>query len=89
MAKIVKNKKGFKILKMSLAEVNSIGGFGICDFCNNASKEGYYIAVLNMWYCPKCYEEWCLRAEYYPQDVEVENRNYNYMRNMLEQCIEN
>lgn len=57
MAEIVKNKKGFKVMKMNLSEINYIGGFGICDWCGNTSTEGYYIAVLNQWYCPKCYNE--------------------------------
>lgn len=85
MAEIVKNDKGFKVLKMSLEEVNSIGGLGICDFCNAASHEGYYIAVLNMWYCPKCYKEWISRAKYYPEDASIENKNFEYMKEMLEQ----
>lgn len=85
MAEVVTNKKGFKVLKMSLAEVNNIGGIGICDFCNSASQEGYYIAVLNMWYCPKCYQEWYLRAKYYPEDAEIEDRNFNSMREMLDE----
>lgn len=85
MAQKVENPKGFKVIKMTLAEVNSIGGLGICDFCNAASTEGYYIAVLNMWYCPKCYQEWLERAEYYPEDAAIENRNFTKMKNMLKE----
>lgn len=84
MAEIVKNKKGFKVLKMDLVEINQIGGFGICDFCNSASTTGYYIAVLNQWYCPKCYQEWYNRATYYQEDAAVENRNFINMQNLLE-----
>lgn len=84
MAEIVKNKKGFKMLKMDLPEINQIGGFGICDWCNNASTEGYYIAVLNQWYCPKCYNEWYLQATYYPEDAIIENKNFINMQNLLE-----
>ncbi len=84
MAELVQNKKGFKVLKMILDEVNHVGGLGICDYCNTASTEGYYIAVLNMWYCPKCYNEWYLRAKYYKEDADVENRNFNRMKEMLD-----
>lgn len=84
MAEIVKNRKGFKVMKMNLFEINYIGGFGICDWCGNTSTEGYYIAVLNQWYCPKCYNEWYLRATYYPEDAVIENRNFINMQNLLE-----
>lgn len=84
MAELVQNKKGFKVLKMRLDEVNRVGGLCICDFCNTASVEGYYISVLNMWYCPKCYDEWYLSAKYYKEDADVENRNFNRMKEMLD-----
>lgn len=84
MAELVQNKKGFKVLKMRLDEVNRVGGLGICDYCNTASLEGHYIAVLNMWYCPKCYNQWYLRAKYYKEDADVENRNFNRMKEMLD-----
>ena len=84
MAQKVENKKGFKVLKMSLEEINYIGGFGICDYCNTPAKEGYYVAVLNQWLCPKCYNEWYIRATYYKEDSEVENRNFTHMQEMLE-----
>lgn len=83
MAQKIENKKGFKVLKMGLDEINYIGGFGVCDSCGTPSLEGYYVAVLNQWLCSKCYQEWYLRAKHYPQDVEIENRNYINMQNML------
>lgn len=84
MAEIIENKKGFKVLKMRLEEINYIGGFGICDFCNMSQSEGYYVAVLNQWLCKKCYDEWYLRAKHYPQDAKIENRNFTNMQNLLE-----
>lgn len=69
---------------MDLQEINHIGGLGICDWCNSASSVGFYIAVLNQWYCPKCYQSWCQRATYYPEDAEIENRNFINMQNLLE-----
>lgn len=76
MAKVIENTKGFKVVELSLTELNQIGGYGICDWCNSSSFTGYYIAVLNHWYCPKCYEEWLKRATYYAEDAMIEERNF-------------
>lgn len=48
MAKAFINEKNF----------NLGDGIGICDFCNTPSSKGYYISVLNSWYCEDCYNEW-------------------------------
>ena len=61
----------------SAAELSAkAGGYGICDYCNTPAEKGYYIAVLNQWYCPKCYDEFCKRAKYYQEDTGTEKRNY-------------
>lgn len=78
MAKLVENTKGFLILEMSAAETIKCGGGGICDSCNDIEFTGYYIAVLNRWYCPKCYSEWIVRARRYESDNDIELRNYNH-----------
>jgi len=37
MAKVIENEKGFKVIELSLSEVNkAFGGLGICDDCNKA-----------------------------------------------------
>ena len=54
MAKIVDNPKRFKVIELSRNELAKIGGIGICDRCNGTSNTGYYVAVLNCWFCPKC-----------------------------------
>lgn len=78
MAKIKENAKGFKVVEISLSEVNSaFGGLGICDCCNNASFTHNYIAVLNSCYCPECYADFEKRATYYPEDSKTEDRNFN------------
>jgi hypothetical protein F3_00962 len=67
------NKKGFKILKVSAAEVKAIGGFGICDGCNKPSEYGYLMPVVgSYWYCKKCYDDWNKRAKFYEEDREYE-----------------
>lgn len=53
----------------------------ICDWCRRPylpNDKGCYIAVLNHWYCKKCYEEWVASAEWYPEDADVERRNFNF-----------
>ncbi len=73
----VKNDKGFRVIKMSLMELNVyLGGIGICDFCNGTGLEGYYVAVLNEWLCPECYEDWLKKATRYEEDVLIEEKRY-------------
>ena len=56
MAKKIEFKK-FLIIECTAREMYvACGSPGICDFCGEPSAGGYYIAVLNHWYCPKCFE---------------------------------
>jgi len=85
MAEIIRNEKGFKVIKTSISEINqSVGGLGICDKCNVSSFTGYYVAVLNYWICEECYNEFLGRAKRYKEDTEIEQRNYDYMLNAFE-----
>ncbi len=77
MAKIVDNSKGFKVIELTRSELAEIGGIGICDRCNGTSNIGYYVAVLNCWLCNKCYNEWYRSATHYPEDMKIENRNFD------------
>jgi hypothetical protein len=85
MAAIVKTEKGFKIIKVTRDEIlNIINSAGLCDGCStNKCQEGFYIAALNRWYCPDCYNSWYNRAEYYPEEAMYEERNYTNMYNVL------
>jgi hypothetical protein len=88
MAKAFINEKGFKIIECSALEnVNLGGGMGICDFCGNHSSTfsttGYYIAVLNSWYCEDCYNEWVKGAINYPSDRKIEDRNFEMYKDIL------
>ena len=53
-----------------------------CDWCDDIAiahnYKGYYIAVLNQWYCSKCFTDWKSRARYYPEDAEIERRNFEF-----------
>lgn len=85
MAKQVENEKGFLVIETSLTEcVEKIGGVGICDSCNSSSFSGCYIAALNCWYCPKCYQEWLSKARRYEEDIQIEQRNFDYYSKLLE-----
>jgi hypothetical protein len=74
----------FLVIKVSAAELcRAACSMGICDYCDKPHEDGYYIAVLNQWFCPKCYEEWKKDARYYPEDRPVEERNYLYYSKLL------
>lgn len=86
MAQIINNDKGFKVIKMRLVELQQATNemtLGICDNCNNASLEGYYVAVLNRYLCKGCYEDWYKRAKYYPEDARIEEKNFNFYSEKL------
>lgn len=64
-----------------------------CKFCdvpkvgigrNATSNTGYYVAVLNCWFCPKCYNEWYGCATHYPEDIKIENKNFEYYKNLFD-----
>lgn len=84
MAKILDNPKGFYVIEMSDLEVNAcFGSCGICDYCNTKHENGYYISVLNSWYCPKCYQEWIKRAKRYREDIGIETKNFEIVKRRL------
>lgn len=84
MAKIIENEKGFKVIEITAREMLEIGCGNICDHCGETSENGYYVAVLNRWFCPACYEEW--RKHTTPinrGDLWVESKNFNYFQMLL------
>lgn len=87
MAKKVENEKGFLVLEVSHIEcITRLGGYGICDSCNKASEKGYYVAVLNHWMCPDCYNKWINRATRHKDDISIEERNYAHYCKQLGVC---
>lgn len=83
MAKVAECGK-FLVIEATRAEMNTaVGSPGICDYCGQPSDNGYYIAVLNQWFCPKCYEEWKKDARYYNEDYPIEARNFKYYAKKL------
>lgn len=84
MAAKVQNKKGFLVVEASMTEALKLGGMAICDSCNRSDSKGYFIAVLNSWYCTSCYEEWIKRAHRYVEDIPTEKLNYSRVAKLLE-----
>lgn len=87
MAKIIENKKGFKIIRIDRSElIERLAGYGcvgICDRCSLPSVAGYYIAVLNQWFCQNCFYDWYITAVNYPEDRRIEESNFNRMKSIL------
>ena len=78
MAKIVEFDR-FKVIKASAKEMfEAVGSPGICYYCSERPEHGYYIAVLNKWFCPKCWKEFKKRAVWYPEDAQIEERNFKH-----------
>jgi len=73
----------FLVIEASRADMAAIGSPGICDYCGTPSEHGYYIAVMNRWYCPKCYEDFKKRAVWRHHDHVIEQRNYQCYGKLL------
>jgi hypothetical protein len=56
--------------------IEAFGELGICDYCGKAHKNGFYISVLNKWYCTEDYENFIERAINHPEDRNIEEINY-------------
>lgn len=88
MAKIFENEKGFKIIEISRGEIldklSEFGSIRICDGCGIPANNGYYIAVLNNWFCKDCFTEWYGYAINYPEDREIEERNFECYKSIFE-----
>lgn len=87
MAKVFENKKGFLVMEVErnglMDALKAYGYAGVCDMCLGKPEKGYYIAVLNMWVCEKCFKEWYLRAKRYEEDEAVERKNFEFYKNLL------
>lgn len=87
MAKVVKNRKGHKVIKISrnemLDRLSRYGTLGICDSCSSPASEGYYVAVLNRWYCPDCYRRFTNTVDHYKSNEPIESRNFERYRKIF------
>ena len=71
--------KGFKIIPVTIEQVLSWGGLGICDSCNLSTNSGKYIGVLNSYYCQECFDRWHKGAINYPDDRPYEDMHIEDM----------
>ena len=81
MAHLVKNDKGFLVVKCRTAELMTLerGVMGVCDYCNKATLDGYICCVLgHRYYCEDCYKRWLEKAEHYEEDIPYETSIYAY-----------
>lgn len=90
MAKLVKNDKGFKVIKLSVDEAGKLGwgilgsGACICMQCNSSILgDIYYPVVLNGTMDKECYEEWYKDAINYPEDRKYEERAFQRIAKSL------
>lgn len=90
MAELVKNDKGFKVVKLSKEEASQLGwgidphGHCLCMRCNKVIEgDIYYPVVLNDTMDKECYEKWYNSATYYEDDRDYENKMFNVIMNSL------
>lgn len=83
--KPVETSKGFKVIKCPRKILEAATGQikCVCDDCLSSPDIGYYVAVLNRWLCPKCYERWIRSAKRYQEDIWVEEKNYDFYMKLL------
>lgn len=81
------NNKGFLVLEVSrermMERLEKYGCQGICDTCLCIPEVVYYVAVLNMWLCKECFDEWYSDAERYKEDIPIEERNFERYKSLL------
>lgn len=85
MAKVTENKYGFLVIEVPRSEYEEkFGNMGLCDHCRKETAVGYHVAILNLWYCPKCYKEWAQRATIrFRADVPKEEKNFKQTKKIL------
>lgn len=65
--------------------VGCTGKWSLCDLCGEAVSEedGYYIALIDSWYCKTCLEAYLKGAKRYKSDMEKEQKNFVDMKTKL------
>lgn len=81
----VQNEQNFRVLLVSKKELEkaTMQSKCVCDECLATPEYGYYVAVLNRWLCPRCYERWIMGATRYLEDCWVEEMNYGFYKGLL------
>ncbi len=76
-------QRGHIAYAISFGEIQSLGGIGVCDTCNQLQSEGYLVPVLASFLCPACFGEFEQQARVYPEEIPDELRRAAY----YESCI--
>lgn len=55
--------------------------FGFCSCCGTQvfDEDGYYVAVVDDWYCKTCFDAFYSGATHFSVDLAKERSNYNKM----------
>lgn len=69
--------------KVTSEEMLYLGGFNLCDSCSKSIDSGYYIPVLNQYFCKECFNRWDNSAHYYPQDRSIERKRTSYFEAVI------
>lgn len=79
------NEQSFRVLKVYKKELEdaTMQDKCCCDDCLAAPEYGYYVAVLNRWLCPMCFNHWLKYAVRYKEDMLVEEKNYQFYKKLL------
>ena len=80
MAKQFQNDKRFLIIELSWKEYVAITDtFGQCDCCGEYDSEMifYYVAVVDVFFCKKCFDAYYSDAKHYEVDLQKERDNWN------------
>lgn len=86
MAKLVRNsvpntqnRDWYKVVvatrKEFMAVFDDVCDCHLCGDDVNLDGIMYYIPVLDVVYCPRCYELWCVSAQYFKVDKPIEDKN--------------
>ena len=88
--KPVEGSKKFKVINVPRKVLEAATGQikCVCDNCLASPDDGYYVAVLNRWFCPTCYKHWVNQAEYYEEDAWVEEKNYNRYMELFKKVMQ-
>ena len=90
MATQIQNDKRILVIEMTWREyVAAQDCWGWCDLCgtNDFSDNGgigYYIPMIDQWYCKSCWDKYYATATHYKVDMEKERQKFNEMKQKLE-----
>ena len=91
MARLIHNlnKDWYKIVVCTRKEYMAYSEtFGNCHLCGDEvclDDNMYYIPVLDVVYCERCYKLWAISATFYKVDKDIEDKNLSKIKNKFEE----